>query len=51
MMPDLGTYGVWVLSAYGAALGLLGGLVAVSAWRGARVKRQLAEAEREARNG
>jgi heme exporter protein D len=44
-MPDLGKYATVVLSSYGAALGLLVALVAVSIWRGRRVKRQLGEVE------
>lgn len=46
MMPDLGKYAVTVLSAYGAALGLLLALVAVTLWQGARMKRALDEVER-----
>jgi heme exporter protein D len=45
MMPDLGAYGGTVLAAYAVTLGLLGGLVALSAWRAARVRRLLAAAE------
>lgn len=46
MMPDLGKYAVSVLGAYGATLGLIGLLVAVSLWQGARAKRALAALER-----
>ncbi|WP_198431593.1 heme exporter protein CcmD [Pseudorhodobacter sp. MZDSW-24AT] len=50
MMPDLGRYAVAVLSSYGASLAMLVALVALTWWRGARVKRQLAEVEaRQAR--
>ena len=50
MMPDLGRYAVAVLSSYGASLAMLVALVALTLWRGARVKRQLAEVEaRQAR--
>ena len=42
MIPDLGRYTATVLAAYGVTLGLLAGLVAVSLWRGARVRRRLA---------
>ncbi|QPH52997.1 heme exporter protein CcmD [Pontivivens ytuae] len=37
----LGEYAVWVLSSYGAALVLIGGLVAQSVIRSARVRREL----------
>lgn len=46
MMPDLGKYEVAVLSAYGAGLVLLAGIVALSLWQGGRVKRALDEVER-----
>lgn len=51
MMPDLGKYAVAVLSAYGVTLVLLAGLVILTLWRGARVRRELdeVEARREAR--
>ena len=42
VIPDLGRYAATVLAAYGVTLGLLAGLVAVSLWRGARVRRRLA---------
>jgi heme exporter protein D len=45
LIPDLGRYAVWVLSAYGLSLGLIAALVALVVWRGARVRRQLAAAE------
>ena len=45
MMPDLGKYAVWVLSAYGAALVLISALVIQSIWRDRRVARMLAEVE------
>ncbi|MCU0908201.1 MAG: heme exporter protein CcmD [Rhodobacteraceae bacterium] len=45
MIPDLGRYAVWVLSAYGLSLLLIGALVALVIWRAARVRRQLAAAE------
>jgi len=51
MMPDLGKYALYVLTAYGASVGLLAVLVAMSWVRSARVKRLLAEAEREAKIG
>lgn len=40
-MPDLGKYEIPVLGSFGAALLLIAVLVALSLWRGARVKRAL----------
>lgn len=48
MIPDLGKYAGAVLGAYGASVALLVGLVAVSLWQGARMKRALAEVEARA---
>ena len=45
MIPDLGKYAVTVLSAYGATLILLGGLVWWSLRRAARVKAELEKIE------
>lgn len=45
MWPDLGHYAFTVLSAYGVTAVLVGGLVAASLARAARVKRALAAAE------
>ncbi len=45
MIVDLGRYAGTVLGAYGVTLALIGGLVLVSLWRSARVRRQLAEIE------
>ncbi|WP_149142441.1 heme exporter protein CcmD [Gemmobacter caeruleus] len=45
MMPELGKYAFAVLSSYAVSLGLIGGLVALSVWRYARVKRALTAAE------
>ena len=45
MIPDLGKYAFAVLSSYAASVLLLAGLVAVSIWKGRRVKRELAEVE------
>lgn len=45
MMPDLGAYAVPVLTAYGASLVLLAGIVGISLWRGARVRDALREIE------
>ena len=41
MIPDLGKYAFSVLAAYGATLGLIAGLIAVTLWQGARAKRAL----------
>lgn len=45
MIPDLGKYAEAVLSAYAAALLLLAGLVILTLWQGARMKRALEEVE------
>lgn len=45
MIPELGKYAGAVLSSYGISLALLAGLIALSLWRGARVRRQLDEVE------
>lgn len=51
-MPDLGKYASTVLSAYGVALVLLLALVALSLWRGRRVRAKLQRMERRmSRNG
>ena len=44
-MPDLGPYAAEVLTAYGASIGLLAGLVVLSLARAARVRRRLEQAE------
>ena len=44
-MPDLGKYAAEVISAYGATAVLLAGIVGLTLWRGARVKRALDRAE------
>ncbi len=46
MMPDLGKYAFTVLGAYGASLGLIAVLVAVTLWQGARARRALEALER-----
>lgn len=51
MFPDLGKYAVTVLSAYGASMVLILGLVGLTLWQGARVKRRLAEVEARAAQG
>lgn len=48
---DFGKYELTVLSAYGAALVLIALLVAVTIWRGARVRRQLDEVEARQQRG
>ena len=45
MMPDLGKYAGAVLGSYAVGLGLVVLLVAVSLWRGAKVRRLLREVE------
>ena len=52
MMPELGKYTVTVLGSYAATIVLLAVLVAMTLWRGARVKRALkAQEERMKKNG
>jgi heme exporter protein D len=51
MMPDLGTYAVEVLSAYGVSILLLAGIVTLSVARARRVRRELDEAEARTRRG
>lgn len=45
MMPDLGNYAVAVLGSYLATALLVAGLVGLSLWQSARMKRALAEVE------
>lgn len=45
MMPDLGNYAVAVVGSYVASAVLIVGLVALSFWHRARVKRALDEVE------
>ncbi len=45
MMPELGKYAVAVLSAYGAGIGLIAALVAVSLWQSRKVRAALRAAE------
>ncbi|WP_395540413.1 heme exporter protein CcmD [Neotabrizicola sp. sgz301269] len=45
MMPDLGKYAFAVLASYGVSIALISGLVALSFWQRARVKRALDEVE------
>jgi heme exporter protein D len=50
-MPDLGSYGVYVLSSYAVSLGLIALLVWFSVARARRVRAQLDEIERRQRRG
>jgi heme exporter protein D len=45
MMPDLGKYATVVLSSYAAGVVLIGVLVALTLWRGARVRAALRAVE------
>ncbi|MGL5008422.1 MAG: heme exporter protein CcmD [Paracoccaceae bacterium] len=45
MLPDLGKYAVPVLGSYAATVLLVAALIALSLWRGAKVRRALAAAE------
>ncbi len=45
MMPDLGKYAVAVLGSYAVAILLIGGLVVLSLWQGARARAALRAAE------
>jgi heme exporter protein D len=47
-MPDLGTYAVNVLAAYGVGLAVLGSIVGLSLWQARAARRAL---EREERDG
>jgi heme exporter protein D len=48
MMPALGKYAGVVLSSYAAAIVLIGGLVVLTLWRGARVRAALRVVEARA---
>ena len=51
-MPDLGKYADAVLSAYAVSIVLLVAIVAMSLWRGQRVRAEMRDAEKRAgRNG
>jgi heme exporter protein D len=45
MLPDLGKYAYAVLSAYGASIVLLVGLVVISVVKGRRVRKQMQDVE------
>lgn len=47
-MVDLGKYAFPVLASYSVTFVLLGVLVGVTLWRGAKLRRALAEAEKHA---
>lgn len=51
MMPELGKYAFAVLSSYGASIGLLCAIIAISLWQGRRIKRQLAVVEARQKEG
>ena len=52
MLPDLGKYAVTVLAAYGVTIGLIAGLVVLTLWKGAKVRRALeAQEARMSRHG
>ncbi|MCJ8139812.1 heme exporter protein CcmD [Falsirhodobacter halotolerans] len=50
MIPDLGKYAATVLGAYGLTFLLMGGLIGLSIWQAARMRRKLAEVERRVRS-
>ncbi len=45
MMPDLDRHAVWVLASYAVTLALIGGLVGLTLWQAARVRRALRAVE------
>ncbi|WP_418260145.1 heme exporter protein CcmD [Fuscovulum blasticum] len=47
-MPELGKYAFAVLTSYGVTIALLAGVVLLSLWQGARMRRALAEVEARA---
>jgi heme exporter protein D len=51
MIPELGKYAGAVLGSYAASIGLILALVALSLWRGARVRAALAKVEMRAKRG
>jgi heme exporter protein D len=48
-LPDLGKYADAVLSAYAVSIVLLIGIVALSLWRGRRVRAEMEQVERRKR--
>ena len=48
-MPELGKYADAVLSAYGASMVLLAGIVVLSLWRGRRVRNEMRDVERRSK--
>lgn len=49
-MPDLGKYAGTVLAAYGVALTLLLGLIALTLWRSRQARRALSQQEKAGRS-
>jgi heme exporter protein D len=49
LLPDLGKYAEAVLSAYAASIVLLVGIVALSLWRGRRVRAEMRDVERRSK--
>lgn len=47
-MPDLGKYADAVLGSYAASFALIAAIVGVTLWRGAKMRRALAEVEARA---
>lgn len=48
MLPELGKYAAAVLWSYAASIAMIGALIGWSLWRGAQIKRALAEVEARA---
>ncbi len=51
LMPDLGSYATFVLSAYAVSIVLILALVGLSVWAAKRAQAALDEAEARRRNG
>ncbi len=50
MMPDMGKYAFTVYGAYAATIVLLAGLIALTIWKGAKVRRALEAQEKRMKN-
>ncbi|MDZ7904839.1 MAG: heme exporter protein CcmD [Cypionkella sp.] len=50
MLPELGKYAAAVMWSYAASTAMIVALIAWSLWRGAQIKRALAEVEARAAN-